>query len=278
MIEAVFDGANARSGAVSGAYQYDIGQRLVMHGLPSPQELAGRDDLLSGDLVTVQAQFSYKGDSQTEMRLAMWDEKRGVWLVDVPDDYLTRHRDVHVYVFCYYGADETGERAETVYEAAFRPISRPAPSGTVTEEQLSQWADLKEEIEISMARVLNAVDGASGAAADVDAAGDRAEQAGKNADAEAQEARNAMDELTAAGSKVGRADGAVKDLPTGSEATAEIDLSGDVGWLAIGTPIGKNGKKGETGDTGPDDVRFEFDAATGTLSITTRTDEDTGEE
>lgn len=254
---------------MSGAYQYDIGQRLVMHGLPSPQELAGRDDLLSGDLVTVQAQFSYKGDSQTEMRLAMWDEQRSVWMVDVPDEYLTRHRDVHVYVFCYYGADEIGERAETAYEATFCPISRPAPGGTVTEDQLHQWADLKAEIEISMSRVGNAIDNANQAAADVDAAGDRAAAEAENAGNAARAANDAKAELSAAGNKVGNADGGWKGLPAGTAATAELDLTGAVGRLTIGAPKGATGNKGETGDTGPADVKFEYDSETGILTVTT---------
>ena len=269
MIVASFDKTQNRTSAVSGAYQYDIGQRLVMHGLPSPQELAGRDDLLSGDLVTVQAQFSYKGDSQTEMRLAIWDEKRGVWLVDVPDEYLTRHRDVHVYVFCYYGSDEIGERAQTAYEATFRPISRPAPGGVVTEEQLRQWADLKAEIEISMSKVQNAVDGANEAAANVDEAGNRAAREADNANKAAQNALDAVNGLKHAGEKVGNADGSVVSLPAGSEATAELDLTGTVGRLTIGAPIGLDGKKGETGDTGPADVTLEFDEETGTLTVTT---------
>ena len=274
MIVASFDKTQNRTAAVSGAYQYDIGQRLAMHGLPSPHELAGRDDLLSGDLVTVQAQFSYKGDSQTDMRLAAWDEDREVWLVDVPDEYLTRHRDVHVYVYCYYGTDEIGERAETAYEATFRPISRPAPGGTVTVEQLEQWADLKAEIEISMSRVGNAIDSANQAAADVDAAGDRAAAEAENADAAAQAAKEALAELTNAGNDVGEAEGAYKALPVGADATAELDLTGDVGRLTIGAPKGENGVKGETGDTGPSDVTFAFDSTTGTLTVTTNTGEE----
>lgn len=273
MIVASFDKTQNRTAAVSGAYQYDIGQRLVMHGLPSPQELAGRDDLLSGDLVTVQAQFSYVGDSQTDMRLAMWDETRKVWMVDVPDDYLTRHRDVHVYVYCYYGTDEIGERAETAYEATFRPISRPAPGGMVTEDQLRQWADLKAEIEISMAKVENAVDGANQAAADADAAGNRAAAEAENATNAAKAAEDALDELTDATNDVGEAEGAFKSLPVGSDATVDLDLSGDTGKLTIGAPKGEDGPKGEPGDTGPADITVEWDADTKTLTITTKTSE-----
>lgn len=269
MIVASFDKTQNRTAAVSGAYQYDTGQRLVMHGLPSPSEMAGRDDLLSGDLVTVQAQFSYKGDSQAEMRLAMWDEKREVWLCDVPDEYLTRHRDVHVYVFCYYGADETGERAETAYEATFRPISRPAPSGTVTEDQLDQWADLKAEIEISMSKVDNAIAGANNAAKAADDAEKAAAQAAQDAQEAARAAQDALDELKDAGMDVGSVDGGLVTLPAGSEATARLELTEPVGRLTIGAPTGASGRKGDTGDTGPADVKLEFDSATGTLTITT---------
>jgi len=276
MIAAVFDGRNDRSGAVSGAYQYDTGQRLAMHGLPSPQELAGKDDLLSGDLVTVQAQFSYKGDSQTDMRLAMWDEERKIWLVDVPDEYLTRHRDVHMYVYCYYGSDETGERAETAYEASFRPVSRPAPAGTVTQDQLEQWANLKAEIEISLAKVGNAAGGANDAAREADEAGERAAGDMQSAHAAAQAAKDAADALREAGEKVGQADGTTAKIAAGAQATAALGLQEKIGRLTLGAPQGANGRKGETGDTGPSDVTFAFDEETGTLTMTTA--EHTGEE
>lgn len=269
MIVASFNKEQNRTAAVSGAYQYDTGQRLVMHGLPSPSEMAGRDDLLSGDLVTVQAQFSYKGDSQAEMRLAVWDEDRQVWLVDVPDDYLTRHRDVHVYVYCYYGADETGERGETAYEATFRPISRPAPSGTVTEDQLSQWAALKGEIEISVSKVDNAIEGAESAANAADAAGNRAAQESKRASEAAEAAAYAKDKLNDAAGDFVNSSKSVTSLPAGSEATASLDMTGDVGRLNIGAPMGHDGAKGETGDTGPADIMVSFDPDTKTLTITT---------
>ena len=269
MIVASFDKTQNRTAAVSGAYQYDTGQRLVMHGLPSPSELEGKDDLLSGDLVTVQAQFSYKGDSQADMRLAMWDDGRRVWMVDVPDEYLIRHRDVHVYVFCYYGADEKGERGETAYEATFRPISRPAPSGKVTEEQVEQWKNLKAEIEISLSKVENAINSAESAAVNAieaaDAAESRAQEAQK-AEALAEASANALADSTG---RLTSASKSVTTLAAGSEATAEIDLSGGNGRLAIGAPEGHVGRKGETGETGPSDIKVEFDAETKTLTITT---------
>ena len=43
MIEASFEQGRGRSAAVSGAYQYDTGQRIRMHGLPGPEELARRE-------------------------------------------------------------------------------------------------------------------------------------------------------------------------------------------------------------------------------------------
>ena len=53
MIEASFEQGRGRSAAVSGAYQYDTGQRLRLRGLPSPSELLERDALLSGEAATV---------------------------------------------------------------------------------------------------------------------------------------------------------------------------------------------------------------------------------
>jgi len=266
VIIASFDGT--RSAAVGGVYQYDIGQRLVMHGLPSPQELASLDEMLAGDLVTMQVQFSYMGDSQAEMRLAMWDEGRSAWLVDVPDEYLTRSRDVRVYVYLYYGADETGERAQTAYEATFCPISRPAPDGVVTEDQLEQWADSKAEIEISLSKVGGAIESANKAAGDADEEGSRAAQAAEKANKAAQAAKTAQDKLDDATGDFVNSHKTAASLPAGSDAAASLDMTGETGRLDIGAPMGHVGPKGETGDTGPADIKMEFDTETKTLVIT----------
>lgn len=263
MICAEFD--RTKSAAVGGVYQYDTGQRLMMRGLPSPEELAKEDELLSGELVTMQAQFSYKGDSQSEMRLAMWDEKRGAWLVDVPDEYLTRNREVYVYVFCYYGSNEYGERGETAYEAVFRPISRPAPSGMVTEEQLAQWHGLKAEIEISLSKVETAIDHVQGAEDELNEAANAAKSAKQRAGEAADTANTAKSSLADAG-RNSLAQGATTSLSAGAAATAT--LAG--GRLTIGAPRGAAGAKGDTGETGPSDVSFSFDSTTGTLTITTK--------
>ena len=37
MIHASFDDRSHKSAAIAGIYQYDTGQRLRMHGLPTPQ-------------------------------------------------------------------------------------------------------------------------------------------------------------------------------------------------------------------------------------------------
>lgn len=269
MIVASFDKEQNRTAAVSGAYQYDTGQRLVMHGLPSPSEMAGEDDLLSGDLVTVQAQFSYLGDSQSDMRLAMWDEDRQVWLVDVPDDYLTRHRDVHVYVYLYYGSDEIGERAETAYEATFRPISRPAPSNKVTEEQIAQWNALKAEIEISLSKVNTALENANKAINDANNAADGAEDAADKAKNAEKLAEDAWDELSEVTGRLTTSSKRTDSLSSGSAATAHIDLSSGEGSLVIGAPRGLQGQQGAQGDMGLTDIRVEFDSSTKTLTITT---------
>ena len=99
MIEASFEQATHKSAAIGGIYQYDTGQRLRMHGLPTPEELAEMDDFLVGDAVTVQAQYGYIGDSQTETRLAAFDAQTGCWEAEIPDAYLTRSSAVKVFVY-----------------------------------------------------------------------------------------------------------------------------------------------------------------------------------
>ena len=90
MLEAHFDPQVSHSADVTGATQYDSGQRLRIYGLPTPQELLDADDLLSGETVSVQVQFAYKGDSQSETRPAEYDEQSGCYLCEVPNAYLTR--------------------------------------------------------------------------------------------------------------------------------------------------------------------------------------------
>lgn len=219
MIEASFDGAAARSTAVSGAYQYDTGQRLKMYGLPSPQELEERDDFLSGDTVAVQAQYGFMGDSQTEARIAQWNEMEGAWVAEIPDVYLRRNADVHVYVYVSYGQTETGMRTKTCYEAVFRPTGRPAPGEEVTPDQTNAWDALVTEINLAIMNVNTAASGASAAAT------------------AAQEMAERLDGTTAE----------AMTLEAGQPATAEVIDKAGRKHIVIGVPKGEKGEQGVPG-------------------------------
>ena len=261
MIDAIFD-RHSRSAAVSGVYQYDTGQRLRLRGLPSPDEMLERDTLLSGEAVTVQAQFGYDGDSQTEPRLAAWDDDLQAWLVDIPDAYLTRSETVRVFVEVYYGADENGGRTKTMYEGVFKPISRPASNDTATDDQLSAWETLAAEVDLVLSTAAPAQQNAVSQAESAISAGDTAQTAAAHAREAAQEAKDAEDALAAMGRTLGGMTVQTETLAAGSAATAT--LSGNV--LTLGIPRGADGAKGETGDTGPADITLSF--SDGVLTIT----------
>ena len=261
MIDASFD-RHSRSAAVSGVYQYDTGQRLRLRGLPSPDEMLERDTLLSGEAVTVQAQFGYDGDSQTEPRLAAWDDDLYAWLVDIPDAYLTRSETVRVFVEVYYGADENGGRTKTMYEGVFKPISRPASLGTATDDQLAAWETLAAEVDLVLSTAGPAQQNAVSQAESAIAAANTAQAAAAHAREAAQEAKDAEDALAALGRTLVGMAVQTETLAAGSAATAT--LSGHV--LNLGIPRGADGAKGETGDTGPADITLSF--SDGVLTIT----------
>lgn len=261
MIDAIFD-RHSRSAAVSGVYQYDTGQRLRLRGLPSPDEMLERDALLSGEAVTVQAQFGYDGDSQTEPRLAAWDDDLYAWLVDIPDAYLTRSETVRVFVEVYYGADENGGRTKTMYEGVFKPISRPASNDTATDDQLEAWSTLDAEVDLVLSTAGPAQQNAVSQAESAIAAANTVQASADNAREAAWEAYGAEDALTALGETLGGMTVQTETLAAGSAATAT--LSGSV--LTLGIPRGADGAKGETGDTGPADITLSFSG--GVLTIT----------
>lgn len=261
MIDAIFD-RHSRSAAVSGIYQYDTGQRLRLRGLPSPDEMLERDTLLSGEAVTVQAQFGYEGDSQTEPRLAAWDEDLQSWLVDIPDAYLTRSETVRVFVEVYYGADENGARTKTMYEGVFKPISRPASNDTATDDQLAAWSTLAAEVDLALSTASPAQQGAVSQAESAISAANTAQASADNAREAAQEAQAAEEALAAMAKTLGGMTVQTETLAAGSAATAT--LSGNV--LTLGIPRGADGAKGETGDTGPADITLSF--SDGVLTIT----------
>lgn len=270
MIEASFD-RMSRAAAISGVYQYDTGQRLRLNGLPSPDDIAGEDDLLSGELVTVQVHFSYPGDSQAEASLAQWDAERGAWMADVPDEYLTRSEAVYVHVYMYYGAftpevmylgAETETRACTMYEGVFTPISRPAPSGTVTQEQAEAWAAYTAEIDLTLASAEESAEKALASAAQARESAKTVSAAAETTAKAGQEVQDAYDALTAATGRVTGGEQVVVDLPAGSTPSIEY---GD-GVVTYGIPQGEKGSQGDAGADGPSDITITF--TDGALTIT----------
>lgn len=263
MIEASFERRGKCSTAVSGAYQYDTGQRLRMHGLPSPQELADRDEFLSGEMVTVQVHFGRKGDSQTQTRLALWNETDGCWLVMIPDEYLQTAECVYAYVYVSYGLDEEGNgRTKTMYELLFRPIERPAPNNVATSEQWEAWAIKCEETQL-------AIDALGSAQASAQTAQERAQESAREAQSAAEAATEAAQEAARQEERLEALetlwDGMTVytvSLPAGEQATASLQGK----MLTLGLPRGADGAKGETGDLGPADLTLSI--ADGVLTIT----------
>lgn len=261
MIEASFDRLSRRA-AIDGAYQYDTGQRLRLSGLPSPDELAEADDFLTGDMVTVQAHFSYDGDPQTESRLAQWDEDRYCWMTDIPDEYLTRSEPVHVYVYVHHGEGEEESRAHTMYEGVFIPAYRPAPNNVASDDMLEQWAELEAEVDLVLSTMgtalenaatytQNANDAAVSANAAVQPALDAAAEAGK------QTARLEANEAMWDGA-------AVRRVTLDEDAAPSVTMSD--GELTYYLPAGPMGAQGEAGEDGPTDIALDF--TDGVLTIT----------
>lgn len=249
MLEASFDASRNRGASISGAYQYDTGQRIKMHGLPSPDELAEMDDFLSGDVVTVQAQYAYVGDSQSEPRLAVYDEELGCWVADVPDVYMTHSDRVNVYVYVMYGADAEHSRSKTMYEGSFQPISRSAPSTNVTPDQLNAWDSLVAEVNLTLSKMNTAISEANAAAAGANEAASEA----RSAASAASSAASAANEMTA---KWENATASVTTLEPGSDATVGLSEVNGVKKFDFGIP---RGEKGEKGDKGPAGVTFRLE-------------------
>ena len=287
MIHASFDDRSHKSAAIAGIYQYDTGQRLKMHGLPSPKELAERDDFLSGDAVTVQ-------------RMASYDEGSGCWTADIPDIYLTRSSTVKVFVYVGYGAAEGAGRSKTCYEGSFTPVSRPAPGTQVTPEQTNAWDALVAEVNLTLAKMNTAVSGANAAA---ETAGTAAKAADKAAGSAESAAKTAGDAAGSANSAAEAANQAAKAANTaaagantqaehlqsmvvqaetreyGSGSTASLTDDGEKKVLSLGLERGmpgrdgakgdkgEKGDKGDKGDTGTAGVTFQLVGTV--LTITT---------
>lgn len=265
MIEASFERDGTRSAVISGAYQYDTGQRMRMHGLPSPQELALADDFLSGDIVTMQVHFGFKGDCQTQARLALWEEESGCWMTTIPDAYLQAAQNVYAYVYVSYGVDEAGNgRSKTMYELAFRPISRPAPDNVATSEQWDAWAVRKEEMQIAIDALKTAKGNAEAAKESAQAAAQTGADAARQAQQAAETAQSQQQRMENIWTRWNGMEVRTVELEAGMQATASLGGS----TLTLGMPRGANGMKGETGDTGPADLVFSME--NGVLTIMPR--------
>ena len=266
MIEANFESKTHKSAAIAGVYQYDTGQRLRMRGLPTPDELAEMDDFLAGDVVTVQAQYGYAGDSQTETRIAAFDAETGCWTADIPDVYLTRSGAVKVFVYVSYGATADETRAKTCYEGSFTPISRPAPSTQVTPSQSNAWDALVTEINLTIAKMNTAISETNAAAENAKTQTEAALEAEKGA-LRAAAAAEALAE------RLGNMEIQAQVREYGSGSTAELTDDGEKAVLALGLERGAPGAKGEKGDKGDKGdvgpVGATFKLSGGILYITT---------
>ena len=230
MIEANFELRTHKSAAIAGIYQYDTGQRLRMRGLPTPDELAEMDDFLTGDMATVQAQYGYAGDSQTETRIASYDEETGCWTADIPDVYLTRSSAVKVFVYVSYGATDGESRAKTCYEGSFTPISRPAPSTQVTPSQGNAWDALVTEINLTLSKINTAISEANAATEGAKTQTEATQKAVQAANAQAQ--------------RLADMDIRAQAREYGSGSTAQMADSGGKLVLTLGIERGKPGAKG----------------------------------
>ena len=281
MIDAHFDALSGRMTAVSGVYQYDTGQRLRLLGIPPPGELGRTDEYIdtlrdeAGNIIpdearmpTLQVHYGHRDDSQTQMRLAIWEESEGAWRADIPDEYLQSCEPVYLYVYVYHGETQEETRARTMYGGVFTPICRPAPDNVATPEQWSAWAVMLDEIQAAIGRVQADVGKAQAAQEAAHAAKENAKEPTLAARDAAQQVREALAALENAGNALGGMDIEVISLDAGSAATAEIK-QGEQGKprLALGVPAGADGAKGVQGDTGPADCTITFDD--GALTIIT---------
>lgn len=231
MIDVIFNTEVSNTAAVSGAWQFDKGQKMRILGLMSPQDFLRAEGYDSDDLFTMQVQFAYVGDSQTQMRLALYDESLGVYTAEVPDEYLTRHKAVNVFIYASFGAEQV--QAETVYYAQFTPASRAAPQGTVTPEQIDSWNALVGEVNLAIQKT-----NAAASAANESAQASKDAQDTMIASYEAQQ------------KKWTNAQATVSTLDPGSDATVSMTDDGEKKVLQFGIPRGEKGDKGDKGDTG----------------------------
>lgn len=281
MIEASFDAVRSRKAAVSRIYQYDTGQKLRLHGLPSQGELTDMDELLYDPslpegsrpvVASALVQYGYEWSERSEDYAAIPQED-GTWVVDLPDEYLSRADPVHMYVYVYHGEINIGTeededyliRGRTIYEGVFTPIARPAPSNTATPEQLERWEALTSpggDVYEALAAVEAANENAQEQAAAALAAAAMLDP--ENADvtlrpipaaqAAQENAEEAYELLRVTAGGWERLQVTVTTLAPGADPTAAVTTEGTRRRITLGVPKGETGDKGPTGARGPKDI------------------------
>lgn len=262
MIDASFDSRSRKLAAIGGVYQYDTGQRLRLHGLPTPEELEETDELLSGETVTVQVQYSHKGDEQSETREAAYDEEAGAWIAEIPNVYFLTYAPVFVHVYVMHGIKDGVVRARTCYEATFTPASRPAPSTLATPDQVNSWDVLVDEVNLTLSTMNTAISGANAATERTNAAIAQAQAATRDAQTATGEAQKAAGEAQTEAGNASKVAGKLQamrvtaaTLAPGSSATAALSDDGTRFALALGIPQGVKGATGPQGPQGPQGVK-----------------------
>lgn len=286
MINASFDAARGRQAAISRVYQYDTGQRLRLHGLPSQGEMTDMDELLydperfGGNrpvVASVLVQYGYEWSERTEDYAAIPQED-GTWMVDIPDEFLKLTDPVHIYVYVFHGEKKIYEgdgatqeddvyliRGRTMYEGVFTPIARPAPRNTATQAELEQWAARTGENGDVVAALSEAEAAIEYARAQKEAAlAAAAALDPQNADVQvrpvllAQEAaQEAEEKLQALVSIAGRWEKLLIETATlapGASPDAAVTTANGKKKITLCLPKGDKGDKGDKGATGPADM------------------------
>lgn len=105
-------------------YQWDKGQRLLLHGAESGTRV---DFVLCGQNKAV-SKYAYS--------------EAGAVFCDIPDSLLMDPNHLHGYVY-----EIDGDRGETVREFIIPVIRRPMPEDYVEPEEVPTWHELQQQID-----------------------------------------------------------------------------------------------------------------------------------
>lgn len=194
MIDVTFNGTDT---VVSNVDQYDFGQRVRIHGLPSPQDFEEYDDFIPGQTEIILEVHYYLGtDSQAICYHAQWDEENDCWMVDSPDELLEQCEPIYMAVYVKFSELL---RAKTYYHASFTPIHRASPSDRATQIQIKTWTELQEEINDAITEIDTAISNSNGQTALANAATESANNAAAYANNKGDYANNKGDYANAKG-------------------------------------------------------------------------------